>query len=383
MEMKVGVLTLPLHANYGGNLQAWALMTVLRRMGHDVWLIDMARYRTRSWRIPLILAKRMLLKYGLRRSDVVVGKGLLDGRRRARYEGHARRFIADHIKPRTQIFHSTEQLSREIREENFDAIVVGSDQVWRPEYAPNVEDYFLGFLADTKKIRRVSYAASFGTSEWRFSHEQSARCSALLKKFNAVSVRELSATTLCREKFDVEASHVVDPTLLLDADDYLELLPAQERASHTAGKLFVYLLDKDPSKQGVLNAILRKTGLSSFDVHAGTSNDDAPDMNIAPPIERWIQGFRDADFVFTDSFHGCVFSILFNKPFIVYGNPHRGLARFESLLGMFNLAQRMIDRAEAVEDLLDQPPIDWRKVMDILNAQRVKSRQFLVNALDG
>jgi exopolysaccharide biosynthesis predicted pyruvyltransferase EpsI len=160
-------------------------------------------------------------------------------------------------------------------------------------------------------------------------------------------------------------------------------LPAQERASHATGKLFVYLLDKDPSKQDILSEILRKTRFSSFDVYEGTGGDDAQNTNIAPPVERWIQGFRDADFVFTDSFHGCVFSILFKKPFIVYGNPQRGLARFESLLGMFNLAQRMIDRAEAVEDLLDQPPIDWRKVMDILNTERAKGRQFLVNALNG
>lgn len=381
--MKIGVLTLPLHANYGGNLQAWALMNVLKEMGHDVWLIDLARYRIAGWRAPAVLVKRALLKYFFRRAEVVVGKGILDGPRRAIYEKHARRFIADHISPRTRRFNSTRHLSRDIDKCAFDAIVVGSDQVWRPEYAPNVDDYFLGFLSDAKSTRRLSYAASFGTSEWRFTPEQTKRCSALLNKFHAVSVREASAVDLCREKLGVAASHVVDPTLLLDVSAYIKLLSAERADCQPSGKLFVYLLDKDPSKKAILEALVTKTGLSPFDVHTREGEPDACGSRIAPPVEDWIRGFRDADFVFTDSFHGCVFSILFNKPFVVYGNPQRGLARFESLLGTFNLLRRMIDNADAVDEILAQSPIDWQVVKDVLSVERIKARQFLSSALEG
>ena len=118
----------------------------------------------------------------------------------------------------------------------FDAIIVGSDQVWRPLYNSNIEDYFIGF-DEYGDFKRIAYAASFGISSWEFDVNQTQKCSSLLKKFNAVSVREFSGADLCSNYFNVRAKVVLDPTLLLNKYDYIHLIDLSEnRASEL--KLF-------------------------------------------------------------------------------------------------------------------------------------------------
>lgn len=380
--MKIGILTLPLHANYGGNLQVWALMTVLKDMGHDAWLIDRHRNHIPVWRLPLELAKRALLKYGARRPSISFRKNILDRKERELYELHATRFIAEHIKPSTERFHSTKQIKRGISRHRFDAIIVGSDQVWRREYAPTIQDYFLGFLSDGISTKRISYAASFGTDNWRLTPTQTEVCSRLLKRFDSVSVRESSGIHLCRDYLGVDAAHVLDPTLLLDAQRYLQLLPeSQPLPTEKSGKLFTYLLDNEPTKLQTLDRIARYAGLTPTDVTGRLAGHASSKPKTAPPVERWISGLRDADFVFTDSFHGCVFSILFNRPFVTIGNPKRGLARFESLLEIFGLRNRLVTSADEVTIDLVNAPIDWDEVNRVLHEKRQSSARFLASAL--
>lgn len=379
--MKIAILTLPLHANYGGNLQAWALMSILKDLGHEVWLLDMARYRFAWWRIPLILIKRVLLKYFLKRQNVRVGKGILDWRKRANYEVHARSFINSYIKPRTEKIYSSRQLKFVIEKYNFSAVIVGSDQVWRPEYSPDVEDYFLGFLSCPGHVRRLSYAASFGATEWFYSPENTLRFGSFLRNFDAVSVREFSAVELCREKFGVDASHVIDPTMLLDENCYLNLAKERQTEPTSQGGIFVYFLDKEPVKEQALELLVRHTGFTPFDINGAENCVVGAVLPESAPVEKWIRGFIDADFIFTDSFHGCVFSIIFRKPFIAYGNPKRGLARFESLLKVFNLQNRLVSNADSVVDVLAQPSIDWSEVQKILDHERRKAKDFLIHAI--
>lgn len=105
-----------------------------------------------------------------------------------------------------------------------DAIIVGSDQVWRPDYSSCQPNYFLDFLPKDSKIRRISNAASFGGDNWDWSTELTARCAKLLQLFDAVSVREASGVRLCKEHFNVGAVNVLDPTMLLDPEDYIAII---------------------------------------------------------------------------------------------------------------------------------------------------------------
>lgn len=329
--MRIGIITLPLRMNYGGLLQAYALQTTLERMGHQVVVIDKSwRIKLPVWKWPYSYPKRLVKKY------------LLGGKERIFFEQYANNaypvtarhtvsFIDTYIH-RLEV----EKLSR-LRESDFDAFVVGSDQIWRPIYCcDKIEESYLDFARDWN-IKRIAYAASFGTDKWEYTAGETRRCGELLRQFDAVSVRESSGVRLCSEHFGVEARQVLDPTLLLNVADYVQLV---EKACVSAsnGNMMVYILDETPEKQELVSRLAADRGVVAFRGNSRVEDWDAPlEERIQPPVERWLRGFMDAELVVTDSFHACVFSIIFNKPFVVVGNKDRGLARIHSLLGIFGL----------------------------------------------
>ena len=339
--MKIGILTLPLHTNYGGILQAYALQTVLERMGHQVVVFNHKRqFFFPLWKLPLSYAKRILKKYFLGRKDIRVFAEHYQKREYAIISQRTQKFIDTYI-------HSYYVKSfRSLSVVDFDAIVVGSDQVWRPKYFTylfnsNIQNAFLSF-ARKWNVKRVSYAASFGTDDWEYTIEQTKVCTDLIKFFDLVTVREESAIKLCKDKLGVDALHVLDPTMLLTKDDYIQLFEVANTPK-SAGNLLTYILDETSDKLELINQLSKEKGLIPFSVNSriGNTHISAEDR-IQPSVETWLRGFYDAEFIITDSFHACVFSIIFGKPFVVIGNEERGMARFKSLLKMFGLEKCLI-----------------------------------------
>ena len=264
-----------------------------------------------------------------------------------------------------------------IKKNDFDAFIVGSDQVWRPKYFGQgiISRAYLSF-AKKWNVKRISYAASFGTEDWEYTSQQTKECNELLRLFNAVSVRENSAVELCKEHYGVEALHVLDPTMLLSKEDYTTLFEVA-RTPKSSGSLMCYILDSNEEKENIISQIEKKLYLKAFSVNSKYEVADAPiEERIQPPVETWLRGFYDAEYVITDSFHACVFSILFEKPFIVYGNKERGMARFLSLLSIFGLEDRLITNNEEAEKVISKP-IDWEKVNTIKHEWQEKSINFL------
>lgn len=376
--MRIGILTLPLHTNYGGILQAYALQRVLQGMGHEVVVID----EEKQFRFSLKRRIEMYVKGKLKR--LLLGKDAiiyspeyykLLWEARTKYTGQ---FVAEHIARR-----GVSNIS-EITEGEFDAFVVGSDQIWRERYAklfPGVRNAFLQFT-EGWNVRRISYAASFGTDKWEYNKSDTVTCSVMVQRFDAVSVREASGVELCRDKLSVEATHVVDPTLLLDSTDYIKLINTD--TSRSQGDLMCYLLDQSTDSSKIVSSIAEAKALKPFSTNTQTENQQLSlEERIQPPVEEWLQGFRDAEFVVTDSFHACIFSILFAKPFVVIGNKNRGMARFESLLQVFGLTDRLVcsheDYLSRRETLLK--PIDYEQISRILDEKRSEALEFLGEAL--
>ena len=125
---------------------------------------------------------------------------------------HTQKFISEYIHRKIINF-------KNLRENDFDAIVVGSDQIWRPCMFPNIENAYLRFTIDWD-IKRISYAASLGVDNWEYSPKQTKECRRLIQKFNAISVREKSSIDLLKKYFNVNACHVLDPTLLIEGSQY-------------------------------------------------------------------------------------------------------------------------------------------------------------------
>lgn len=233
--MRIGILTLPLHTNYGGILQAYALQTVLERMGHQVVVFDTPNKMPLPplWKIPLTFAKRLFLKSMGRIDRIFIEK----------YNNQLRPVIAKEIQPFVD-----ERIHRKVltnfstlEAHEFDAIVVGSDQIWRSIYFvplwlwQKMEKAYLSFTKGWN-IKRISYAASFGTDKWEYNEEQTLHSKEALQMFDAVSVREENGVKLCKQYFEVDAIHVLDPTMLLDANDYIELFK-QKQTPKSRGNL--------------------------------------------------------------------------------------------------------------------------------------------------
>lgn len=375
--MRVAIITLPLHTNYGGILQAYALKKSIEALGHSVDVIDRKckMVLTPSWKMPLVYLKRALFNLKPGGPEIFRERRIL--REYPVVSAQLAGFVSEEISPRMIDSYT------EIAPGDYDAFVVGSDQVWRPKYFGRIEDAFLDFTS-LWDVRRVSYAASFGTDHLEYSYEQLEACSALLKGFKAVSVREAGAVTLCDEWFDREdAVHVLDPVMLLPAGHYAEI--ARKSSEHPAkGKVLSYILDTDPSKKAVLQKV--KGWLGGMPEHDAYIPDRDPRIPLArrivPPMEQWLSCFADAEFVVTDSFHGCVLSILFHKPFIALANPSRGMSRVQSLLESFQLEDRIVQGLDPDDDgeyyLAD---IDWDRIDARLEELKASSLSFLTNAL--
>ncbi len=375
--MKIGILTQPLQTNYGGLLQAYALQRVLCEMGHEAWMVRFASTYGQTLSFP------ERLRLGVRKAvKKVISPSLAhpDAIAAQRTES----FVQKYIRPRTAFVHRPEDLADVCLEgEKFEGYVVGSDQVWRPCYSPYVAGMFLDF-ARLQQVRRVAYSASFGVDEWEFSKEETAECAALAQLFDAISVREKSGVDLCRKYLHVDASHVLDPTLLLKREDY-ETLVRNEDEPQRPGNFFCYLFDQTSENMEVVNAVAETLQLTPFE----TKQKCQPTWQnlrrrredcICPSVTAWLRSFMDADFVLTDSFHGCVFSIIFNKPFITLGSESRGQARFLSLLKMFGIEERLYTGWESIVDMVRRP-IDWEKVNALCDKWREKSFSFLHQSL--
>lgn len=381
-NLKIGILTQPLYDNYGGLLQAYALKEVLKSLGHDVVIVNRQTPVRKKWRLV-----GSFVKFELKGRKPINRQPLTKAQKSIISE-KTLFFIAKHIPEQSELITSTKAMKL-LNKEDFDAFVVGSDQCWRPQYSSNIKNYFLDFAKRNKHIKRISYAASFGTDDWEFSKKETKACKELIKKFDAVSVREDSAINLIKHNLGrSDVTHVLDPTMLLEKSQYQELIKKAD-LSKSNGNLNIYVLDKSTEKNIFIESVESRLGLKKFEIMPKKRIQDTLVTNVTianfqfpSPIE-WLQGFQDAKFVITDSFHGTLFSILFNVPFIAIGNQKRGMSRFESLLKMFGFSDRLVTDVDKADlDYLLSQEIDWGFANKTLERERDKAMIFLTSNLD-
>jgi hypothetical protein len=381
MKRKIAILTTPLFYNYGGILQCYALLSTLKNRGYEVEVIDIHYKKQDIIDIIKSIIKGFIKKYLFRKENITVYDSALLTKNKNIIRQNLIPFIEKNITPKTPPIYGIKDLKNknEILSD-VDIFIVGSDQIWRPMYC-DVNTYFLGFIKSNHPIKRMSYAASFGVDNWEFSDVQTNIAQQLIKKFDAVSVREKSALKLCEQYLKVNAIQVLDPTMLLDKSDYVKLIDTPQCINST---LMAYVLDIDEEKKDIIDFVSDKTNMVPF--FSNNLNTEKSFLSaterIVPSIESWLNGFMNANYVVTDSFHGTVFSILFNIPFITYGNKDRGLSRFTSLLEIFNLNERLIVSKDELTESKILKPIDWSSVNAILEKERIKSFTFLKNILD-
>lgn len=374
---KIGVLNFQYSDhNYGAVLQAVALEHVLRKLDNNVEHINY---------IPLSTNKKTAKNYviklidglGLKRIIFKILKRKFIIKRKV---SNAEVFECFRVKylTRTPVYHSIEELANIAGK--YDAVVVGSDQVWRPRMYTNINElgiYFLSFLED--KTKRISYAASFGVDHWEYSKEENITqlATKYLKKFTCISVRENTGVDICKNVFNVNACHVLDPTLLIGKDFFYEII--RQKKAKENNLINYYKLDLSESFLSGLEYLSQLSGFQTQNIYYKKNKDNSYEYY---PVEEWLQMINDSSLIITDSFHCVCFSILFNKNFYCCLNSERGASRLESLLNELDLSDRLV-RDDELKTISMSNKIDYSKVENILERKRMSSLDYILTAIKG
>ena len=267
--------------------------------------------------------------------------------------------------------------------QHFDAFVVGSDQTWRPSLSPDLYHMFCDFVSPTSKVKRIAYAASFGLDTMSFTQAQLNRCIPLLQRFKAVGVREASGVDLCKQYFNVDATQVLDPTMLLDKEDYLKLI-SNYSPNHKEIDFMQYVFFWKHDEKAIIDKVSRIINCKPTNLFPEKflkEIESKEDLELAKfqPLEEWLYGYSRAKFVVTDSFHGTVFCIIFNVPFLVV-SPDAS-TRLKSLLSLFGLENRFIMTEDQVTPELVNETTDWEMVNSCRDKLKGQSLSFLKRAL--
>ncbi|OBT13676.1 hypothetical protein A9264_15335 [Vibrio sp. UCD-FRSSP16_10] len=359
--MKIAVITLPLVNNYGGIIQAYALVEYLKELGHQPVLVNLQS----DGRIKA-LSKYWVKKYIFAFSERSKNNPKLVKDHKLQI------FITNKIVPKTKKIKNSSALYKLFDEENFDACIVGSDQVFSSMGAMNFKgDFSLGFVAD--EVIKLSYAASFGGNSFRGDKNLIPTHSKNLKRFDGVSVREQSAVGVCEDIFGVASTHVLDPTMMISKRKYLDLCNSENCAEST-NNLFCYVLDSTDYKSQIIRSFAESKSMRVKQLTDGNKTGKIISM------EEWLRSIIYSEYIITDSFHGIVFSIIFNKPFYCFVNKERGADRFYSLLQKLGLEDRIISNETRV---IHDSNIDWDLVNEKLRVLKYRSTSFLTESLSG
>lgn len=378
--MKIGILTLALETNYGGILQAFALQKVLRDMGHEVYTID--RHNRRAYKSLkanfLGYAKRNIQRYLMHKNVPVCWNPFITDEVYRIITSNTRDFVARNMNMTRECW--SDELAEIDREYQFDAYVVGSDQVWLPTYYPTS---FLSFVKRPNVIK-VIYAASCGRKSFLDAEGAKENVAKYAEGFSGISVREDALIHQTAKYLGVTLVHVLDPTMLLTPIDYLN---ASLDNVGTAPIVFSYILDMNEEKSELAKAISKKLSLplvegNTICTYVKSKNTDVAKC-VFPPVDNWIRNLQRAEFVVTDSFHGTVFAILFNKQFVTIGNEKRGIGRFKSLLRQFDLEDRMVvnNAGKSVNNMTEKF-INYSVVNSKLHKLKQRSLAFLNQSLE-
>lgn len=371
------------HENYGQMLQAKALQLHLEDKGHQPYLIkydkshsvkaskptgvqNLAQKKWQKLLNPVFVFKKVI---ALIKKLIVAIQRMINPSNR-----EFARFKANKLSFNDTIYNSPEEIKANPPEA--DVYIVGSDQVWNYQFLGDPSPFFLQFGAPTSK--RVAYAASFGHRE--LPEDVDKKYSEYLKSFDAVSVREESGVSLCKAMGRQDAILVPDPTMLIPRSRWVEQSQDVPGFSDSdKKKVFIYTIGKRSSS--VKDELLKYAkSMPDAEIAHVSINGDAEGKQF-PTIEEWLGYYKAADLVITNSYHGMIFSIIFNNQFlaIAAAGSHAGMnERPLTLMGKFGLEKHLLfdyNQAE-VQDLIDTP-VDWDAVNQKIGTWTGEAKGFL------
>ena len=375
---KVGLATCFLD-NYGACLQAYALSGVIASLGHECEILQYIE--PQGYFEPTLVGR--------------IKNTRLYNKIRSLSRSYKNAYLCEKVKRNSFVKFRKKHLNiskrkyrsvEELKEANkyYDAFVCGSDQIWNPSfYGGNNKAYFLHFAEKGK--RKIAYAPSIGLD--KIPEQYAEDFSRLVNDLDYLSVREASATRIVKELSGRDAVHVLDPTLLLDAEKWSSIV--NEKRLIQKPYIFCYLFGNHDEYAVAIEHLRKVTGgLDVVIVPFQKKHLNMPYTKIydAGPSE-FLNLIKNADYVLTDSFHATVFSILFSRPFFTLprfkkDEKNSMNSRIYSLLDSVGAQDRLIDYAQ-FDSFSADGQIDYAVIHDKLNSLRQASLSYLEGALEG
>lgn len=336
---KINLLTIHWGNCYGAVLQTYATCKILEELGHEVTVINVIPRH--SWKKHLNIKSLAFLWLDFQ------------------FYVFKHRFFPK----MTHKMHSIKRMSLP----RADYTVVGSDQVWNKDITKGLaDDFFLLYLEDSDK--RFSLASSFGKYIWQESMEYTSHVQQALSKFMAISVRENSGVAICENIFHLNATQLIDPTLV--CNNYSRLLKSKREKKCVYS--FLYRPTEETKK--ISMAIAEQLGIM-------LRKRNVVEILFKSSPRNWLENIYNSQFVITDSFHCLAFCIIFRKQFLVVCGNKVQFTRLESLLTILGLEDRFLEKYDEnkIKDLAHRR-IDYESVAKKLDEEAVKYREFVIKA---
>lgn len=345
---KVAIITITNSGlNFGNRLQNYALQEKLKEYGVEVETIVSAKSFLNSIFISWL---RRMVKNNVKRS-----------RRRKFFEEFNMKYVKSSNRTRY------EKLNEEAFAKEYDAFISGSDQVWNPNFHFNSEFEFMTFA---EPVKRYSYAASFGVDSIPEPYTENYKT--WLGQMRKISVRELKGKDIVKDLAGKDALVHIDPTMLLTKEQYIHI---EERPLQKLPEryLLVYFLGHKTSEyNSFINKVAEKEGLELIELSELSDNEF---YDIGP--QHFIYLFRHAKYICTDSFHGTVFSIIFEKRFTVFYRQSKEVPmnnRIQTVLDKMWLSERLFGKLTSEESMAE---MDYREVNRRIEAEKKEAENYL------
>ena len=259
---------------------------------------------------------------------------------------------------------------REIKRDDYDILMVNSDQVWRKTNLNYLDVGFLRF-ASNWNIRKFIYGASFGVDNWIYYRYEETIIKRLLRNFTGISVREEGLKEMVEDYLNISPTLVVDPTILIDKKYYLDLIKNYKNEYTSRDNyIFVYSIDKIPLMESFIKKSVKALKCIVYNCT----------MNDNDYVQRFIYGIYNSKAVITNSFHGVIFSIIFKKPFVAFNPKEKGNERFNTLKYVYGLKKRIVSENNPPKISLLTGPFNVD--MKIFDDLRSKSIDYLKKNLE-
>jgi hypothetical protein len=373
--MKVGIITFHRTTNYGGILQAYALLKTLKEIGYEAEIIDYWPEYREEFHSQL---HRNFKKISIIRKIKAIVRYLIKYRRNKIKYKSIFKFLSEHFNVRIQALYRNGEDIPTI----YDAVIYGSDQIWR-KYNLNSfkgydDTYFGKFPLNCSK--KITYAASMGTID--VDNSDKLILKSLLENLDSISVRELHLQKLIKDEFNLDSTLVCDPTLLLTKDEWIRLMENKQSAlKRPCNKKYIlyYNITKSQNGYQIAEYFAKKLNLIIIE--------------IPQPVEKSIFGQRNAgtagpseflnfvyfaDYVVSSSFHGVAFSLIFEKQFVAVGM-EKNSNRVQTVLSQLNLEDRFVN---SIDQVVSIKPINYSSIDHLLAKYREDSISYLKDNLN-